>query len=194
MDTLEVCKACGDVQSVAELQRGTAAACHRCGWTIRRWKPDNLERTAAFSLAALVLYIPANVYPLLRMNYYGAQSENTIWDGCVALFRDGQWLVAAIVFFCSIVIPLAKLLGLALLTLTARLGAAWRARQRTWLYRSIEVIGPWAMLDVFLLAVLVALVKFQEIATVLPGPGLLAFTAVVVLTILASSSFDPALI
>ena len=194
MDAVEVCRACGEVQRVAALQRGAEAACHRCGWTIRRWKPDSLERTTAFSLAALVLYLPANVYPLLRMNYYGAQSENTIWDGCVALFRDGQWLVAAIVFLCSIVIPLAKLLGLALLTITTRLELAWRARQRTWLYRCIEVIGPWAMLDVFLLAVLVALVKFQEFATVLPGPGLLAFTAVVVLTILASSSFDPALI
>jgi len=194
METVNVCRACGLVQRVAELQPGAAAACDRCGWIIAQRKMNNLEHTAAFSLAALILYVPANIYPILRMNYYGAHSENTIWDGCVSLFRDGQWLVAAIVFFCSIVIPLCKLLGLFVLVVTTRLGSARHRRERTWIFRIIEAVGPWAMLDVFLLAVLVALVKFKEIATVLPGPGLLAFTAVVVLTILASSSFDPKLI
>ena len=194
METVDICRACGLVQRVGQLQPGAAAACHRCGWIVSEHKADSLARTAAFSLAALILYIPANVYPILRMNYYGAHSENTIWGGCVNLFRDGQWAVAAVVFFCSIVIPLCKLLGLSSLVVTAHLGFARHQRERTWIYRLIEVIGPWAMLDVFLLAVLVALVKFKEIATVLPGPGLLAFTAVVVLTILASSSFDPKLI
>lgn len=194
METVNVCRACGLVQRVAEPQPGAAAACDRCGWIIGQRKVNSLERTAAFSLAALILYVPANIYPILRMNYYGAHSENTIWDGCVNLFRDGQWLVAAIVFFCSIVIPLCKLIGLFVLVVTTRLGSARHRRERSWIFRIIEVVGPWAMLDVFLLAVLVALVKFKEVATVLPGPGLLAFTAVVVLTILASSSFDPKLI
>jgi paraquat-inducible protein A len=152
---------------------------------------DSLERTAAFSLAALIFYVPANIYPILRMEYFGKYSESTVWDGCVKLFQDGQWLVAVVVFLASIMIPLTKLLALFFLVVSAKFGSPRRRRERTLIYRVIEVIGPWAMLDVFLLSVLVALVKLERLATILPGRGLLAFTAVVVLTILASASYDP---
>jgi paraquat-inducible protein A len=128
------------------------------------------------------------------MEFYGAYSESTVWDGCVKLFQDGQWVVAVIVFLASILIPLFKLLGLFFLVVTTHFASARRRQDRTRIYRIIEVIGPWAMLDVFLLAILVALVKLEQLATVLPGPGLLAFTAVVVFTILASASFEPNLI
>lgn len=194
METIIACKTCGLVQRMDELQPGAAAECCRCGSIIGKRQVNSLGRTAAFSLAALILYVPANIYPILRMSYYGADSESTIWDGCVNLFRDGQWLVATIVFLASILIPLFKLLGLFFLVVTANFKSARWLQERTWIYRIIDVIGPWAMLDVFLLAVLVALVKLEQLATVLPGPGLLAFTAVVVLTILASASFDPKLI
>lgn len=175
-----------------ELRPGTAAECCRCGSLLAERKIDSLRRTAALSLAALILYIPANVYPILRMDYYGVYSESTVWDGCVTLFRNGQWVVAVIVFLASILIPMFKLLGLFFLVATSRTASARRRRERTLIYRIIDVIGPWAMLDVFLLSVLVALVKLEQLATVLPGPGLLAFASVVVLTILASASFDPA--
>jgi paraquat-inducible protein A len=98
------------------------------------------------------------------------------------------------VFLASILIPLLKLFGLFFLVGTAKFKSTRHRRERTWICRMIEVIGPWAMLDVFLLAVLVALVKLEQLVTIMPGPGLLAFTAMVVLTILASSSFDPKLI
>lgn len=194
METTIACDTCGLVQRVEELRPRTEAECLRCGSILAKRKVDSLGRTAAFSLAALIFYVPANIYPILRMDYYGAYSESTVWDGCEKLFLDGQWVVAVIVFLASILIPLFKLLGLFYLVVTARFSSARRRRERTWIYRIIDVIGPWAMLDVFLLAVLVALVKLEKIATVLPGTGLLAFTAVVVLTILASASFDPKLI
>lgn len=193
MENIIACETCGMTQNVAELEPGTTAECCRCRSTIATHKTNSIGRTAAFSLAALILYIPANLYPILRMNYYGAYSENTVWDGCVNLFKDGQWLVAGIVFLASILIPLCKLAGLFFLVITTKLKSAHGRRQRVWLYKIISVIGPWAMLDVFLLSILVALVKLQQIATILPGRGLLAFTAMVVLTILASSSFDPKL-
>ncbi len=170
------------------------AECCRCSSILVKRKINSLARTAAFSLAALVLYVPANIYPILRMNYYGAYSESTVWDGCVTLFRDGQWLVAVIVFLASLLIPLFKLFGLFFLVSTTKFKSLRLRRQRTWLYKTIDVIGPWAMVDVFLLSILVALVKLQQIATVLPGPGLLAFAAMVVCTISASASFDPKLI
>ncbi|MEX2221947.1 MAG: paraquat-inducible protein A [Candidatus Rokuibacteriota bacterium] len=194
MDTTVACQTCGLVQRLGPLGPGLAAECARCASRLARHKPNSLARTAAFSLAALSLYIPANIYPILQMDLYGAHSESTVWDGCKALFEHGEILVAVIVFLASMLIPFLKLLGLFFLVITAALGSRGRRRGRTWIYRAIDVIGPWAMLDVFLLSVLVALVKLGELATVLPGPGLFAFTAMVVLTILASSSFDPRLI
>jgi paraquat-inducible protein A len=191
MKHMLACETCGLVQRIEELRPGTVAECCRCGSLITKRTVNSLSRTAAFSLAALIFYVPANIYPILRMEYYGAYSENTVWDGCVRLFQDGQWPVAVIVFLASIVIPLVKLLSLFLLVVTTKLKSTRLRRERTWIYKLIDVIGPWAMLDVFVLAVLVSLVKLQRIATVLPGPGLLAFTAVVVLTLLASASFDP---
>jgi paraquat-inducible protein A len=194
MDTTVACGTCGLVQRLGAVGPGLVAECARCAARLRRHRPHSLSRTAAFSLAALLLYVPANIYPILRMNLYGVRSDSTVWDGCRSLFEHGDVLVAVVVFLASIAIPFLKLVGLLFLVATTALGSSRRRRGRTWIYRAIDAIGPWAMLDVFLLSVLVALVKLGQLATVLPGPGLLAFTAMVVLTILASSSFDPRLI
>lgn len=194
-ESLVTCDTCGLLQAVEGLTPGTAAECIRCGSFVgARRSSASLEITAALSLAALVLYVPANIYPIMKMYLYGGYSESTVWDGVVLLMDNEQWFVAAIVFLASIVIPLVKLTGLFGLCLTTRLGWGRRLRSRTQLYKFIDAIGPWAMLDVFLLAVLVSLVKLNTWATILPGPGLFAFTAVVVLTMLASASFDPKLI
>jgi paraquat-inducible protein A len=188
------CPSCGLTQSVEAPARGQRAECPRCGSTVREAAYGSLQLTAALALAALILYIPANIYPILRMNFYGAYSESTVWDGVVSLAQSGQYFVALIVFLASIFVPLLKLAGLLYLVATARFNLGRRLRSRARLYRLIDVVGPWAMLDVFLLAVLVALVKLGQIATILPGPGLIAFTAVVMLTMFASASFDPRLI
>lgn len=189
------CDTCGLVQEVGGLAPGSVAECVRCGSFLGgRSSVRSLEMTAALSLAALILYVPANIYPIMKMHLYGGYSESTVWDGIVLLMKNDQWFVAVVVFLASMVIPLVKLAGLFALVLTARLRLGRRLRSRTQLYKFIDAIGPWAMLDVFLLAVLIALVKLNTWATVLPGPGLLAFTAVVVLTMLASAAFDPKLI
>jgi paraquat-inducible protein A len=188
------CNTCGLVQEVEFLPPGKRAECPRCGSTVSEGPHGSLSLTAALALAALILYVPANLYPILRMHFYGAYSESTVWDGVVSLAEHNQWFVALIVFLASIVIPVLKLAGLLYLVISARFDLGRRRRDRTRIYRFIDVIGPWAMLDVFLLAVLVALVKLGGIATILPGPGLIAFSAVVVLTMLASASFDPRMI
>lgn len=189
---LIACRTCGLVQRGGAPPVGATVECARCRSVVRVRTSRSLGRTAAFSLAALMFYAPANVYPILRMDLYGARSENTIFQGVISLFQHDQALVAVIVLLASIVIPLLKLLGLLYLVTTTALRSTRRRVARTWVYRGIEAVGPWAMLDVFLLAILVALVKLGDLATVVPGPGLVAFTAVVVLTILASRSFDPA--
>ena len=188
------CSTCGLAQQVEELAPGMAAECIRCGAPILSRPAAGAQTTAALTIAALVLYLPANMYPILRMNLYGATSENTIWDGVVNLMQYNEYLVAAIVFLASIVVPLFKLLGLLFLVASVRWKRGQRLRARTRIFQLIDAIGPWAMLDVFLLAVLVALVKLGDLARVIPGPGLVAFTGVVVLTMLASQSFDSKLI
>jgi paraquat-inducible protein A len=188
------CPVCSLLQRVAPAAPRTVAECPRCGSALREWKSGSLVPTAAFALAALILYIPANIYPILRMERYGLYTENTVWSGVTSLASYGYWFVAAIVFVASMVVPLVKLFGLLFLVATAEARLTPGRRARTWLYRFIDAIGPWAMLDVFLVAVLVALVRLGALATVIPGPGLWAFTAVVVLTMLATAFFDPRLL
>ena len=192
--SLLACRLCGQVHAVGAPEPGRTAACRRCGSTLEPRKTGGLQLTAALSSAALLLYWPANVFPLIRLNMYGAVSENTVMQGCVKLYQGGDAVLALIVFLASVVIPLLKLLGLFLLSVSCwRRSPRWR-RTRTWIYRVIDSVGRWAMLDVFALAVVVSLIRFQGLASVAPGKGALAFAAVVILTILASQSFDPRLI
>jgi len=194
-ENVVACETCGLVQRVEPLSKGAAAECFRCGTFLGvRKSSASLHATAALSLAALILYFPANMYPILRMTMYGATTESTIWDGVVSLMRHDQWGVAIVVFLASIVVPLLKLLALFFLVGSSALPVGRGFRGRTALYRFIDRIGPWAMLDVFLLAILVSLVKLGQLATVVPGTGLVAFTAMVVLTLFASAAFDPKLI
>src|SRR5205085_7393047 len=120
--------------------------------------------------------------------------ETTVWQGVLELVRLNYWFVGLVVFLASIAVPFIKLVVLFFLCATSQLRTRRWRRERTALYKFVDAIGPWAMLDVFLLAVLVALVKLGDLARVIPGPGLVAFTCVVILTMLASQSFDPNLI
>ena len=191
MNELIFCKTCGLIQQLDHLPRGHQAECVRCGELVLRDSPYARPLTAAFCLAALFLYVPANIYPVMMMHYLGRETENTVWAGVQALWRDGMWGVAIIVFMASILVPLLKLLGLFFLVSVR--GPRWQ-KGRTHIFKWIEKIGPWAMLDVFLLAIMVAVIRFGKFATVIPGPGIVAFTSVVVLTLLASACFEPRLI
>jgi len=191
MATRITCTVCGQSQQLPELHPGWSASCCRCGSALAEHRVATTGRTLALTLAALVFYLPANLYPILRMDWHGLYTESTVWQGSVHLYQSGEWLVASVVLLASIVIPLLKLLGLLSLVAAGKLTPTLWRRQRFHVYRFIEVIGPWAMLDVFLLAILVALVRLGQLASIMPGPGLLAFTALVVLTILATASFDP---
>jgi paraquat-inducible protein A len=185
------CETCGLVQQFENVPLRHRAQCARCDSVLQTHRPNSRARTQALTLAALCLYVPANVYPIIVMEYMGRHTENTVWGGVKALYQAHMWYIAVIVFAASILIPLLKLMGL--LFLVANRSRRWQ-KPRTYVYKIICRIGPWAMLDVFLLSVLVALIRFGRFATVIPGPGIIAFASVVILTIFASSSFDPRLI
>jgi paraquat-inducible protein A len=143
----------------------------------------------------MILYIPANVYPVMKNTYLGAESNNTILSGVVLFLKEGDWLLALVIFTASILVPLLKMFSLLyLLTNVGKSPHAKRAKQQTMLYRVTELVGRWSMVDVFVIGILTALVQMGLVSTVEPGIGALAFGAVVVLTMLAAISFDPRLI
>ncbi len=187
---LVICRACGLRQQLPDLPKQTVANCHQCKTRLHRHTPRGVQRTFAFSLAALILFFPALTLPIISLERLGHQSESTIWEGVVALWQDGVPSVSIIVFLCSILIPLAKIGGLMFLCLSWK---TKRPKQQATLLHVIEGIGRWSMLDVFLVAILVATVKLGNIASITPGPGIIAFTSVVLLTVFASTSFDPCL-
>lgn len=188
------CNVCEQAHAMPPLPAGSVARCVRCGSRLSVRSHNSLHRTAALSLAALILYVPANILPILHLELYGAVSENTVWDGVVKFYYDGSYFISAIVLVASIIIPLFKLFGLFFVTVTAGLRVGWLRKTRTLLFQFIETIGRWAMLDVFVVAIWVAVVKIGQLANVYPGKGLLPFGCVVVLTLLASASYDPRLI
>lgn len=186
------CMACG---LVSRPDAGCEAPrCQRCHAPLHSRRRDSLTRCWAYLLAAALLYLPANLLPIMQTTSFFTPVDDTILSGVVRLWQAESYDLAIIVFVASIVVPLLKLGVLALLLITVQRRSAWAPEQRARLYRFIEFIGHWSMLDVFVVALLVALVHFKSFALVLPGGGAVAFAAVVVLTMLASMSFDPRLI
>lgn len=168
--------------------------CARCGAALHPRKPDSLRRTWAFLLAAMALYLPANLLPIMTTGTLLGTQSNTIMSGVMYLWDDESYFVAAVVFCASVVIPIFKLVALLLLVVTAQARSTWRPLERSKLYGLVELVGRWSMVDVFVVALLASLVHLDPLATVRPEPGAIAFGAVVVLTMLASMSFDPRLI
>lgn len=193
MEQVITCQTCGLVQLLdKEPPEGSRITCARCDFVIHRRKPDSRNRTFCLSLAALILYFPANLFPIVETEYWGMRENTTIFQGIKGLFEQGNYIVGSLVFTTSILTPGLKILGLLFLSLTLR-WPRWR-KFRSWLYKIIQFIDPWNMLEVTLLAMLVSIAELGEIATVHPGTGVLSFAAVVVLTICATLTFDPRLL
>ncbi|QXW42878.1 paraquat-inducible protein A [Pseudomonas amygdali] len=168
--------------------------CHRCHARVHSRKPDSIIRTWALMLAGLVFYIPANVLPVMRTSVFGSATENTILSGVAEFWRSGSWDIAALIFFASVVVPCLKFIVLTMLLVTCQLKSGWAVRERAWLYRLVERLGYWSMLDVVVVALIAALVQFRGLSVVEPLPGVVFFGFVVVLMMLATMSFDPRLI
>lgn len=188
---LYACHICGLVSRPA---REGLSSCGRCGSAIRSRKVNSIERASAYLLAAYILYVPANVLPIMETQSVLGREENTIVSGIVYLWHSGSWPLALVVFVASIVVPVLKLLAMTLLLITAHYQSGWRPLERTKLYRLVELVGRWSMLDVYVVAILAALVQFHPLATVTPRSGAVYFGAVVVLSMLSAMTFDPRLI
>jgi paraquat-inducible protein A len=189
---LQSCEGCGLLSRPAPGEE--EGRCPRCDAELAFRKPASLQRTWAYLVAAAICYVPANVLPVLTTTTATGSESDTILQGVVLLWSPTGWPLSLIVLVASIMIPSAKILALAYLLITVHRGSIRNNGQRVRLYRTVELIGRWSMVDVFVDAFTAALVQLQPLMSVSPGPGLLFFAAVVVLTMLAVESFDPRLI
>ena len=168
--------------------------CERCDAPLHRRKTNSITRTWAYLLTSLVFYIPANLLPVMNTKMVGNGADSTIMSGVLEFWEAGAWDIALIIFIASIAVPGIKFVALTLLLVTVQRNSLWARRERSKMYRFVEVIGYWSMLDVIVVALVAALVKFQALADIEPRPGILFFGLVVVFTMLAAMSFDPRLI
>lgn len=192
MNELAECQVCGLIQRTGDLSVGEAAVCPRCGAEVLRRKRNSISRTRALSLTGLLFYGPANYFPLVVVQYRGMHSNITLWSSVRALFEVGHWGVGVLIFTTSILTPALKLLCLFALSVFAGTGK-WR-KTRTVLFEIVEFVNPWNMLEIFMVALVVGIVKFGEVADITPAAGAWSFGALVALTILAAETFDPRMI
>jgi paraquat-inducible protein A len=187
-----VCHTCG---LVSRPGRGDAEArCPRCGDRLHARKHNSIARTWALLIAAAILYIPANLLPVMNTSSLFGSERDTIMSGVVYLWTSGDPPLALLVFFASITVPVLKLIALVVLLVSVQRRSTWQPEQRAKLYRLVEFVGRWSMLDIYVVTLMAALVQLKSLATITAGPGAVAFGAVVVLTMFAAMSFDPRLI
>ncbi len=184
------CHTCGLLSE----EKAQEQHCPRCTTALHYRKHASVEGTWALLLAATILIIPANLYPVMTVIRFGQGEPNTILSGVLHLIESGMWGLAMIVFVASIVVPVLKLIVLSFLLLSVHKKSSWRPRDRTVLYRVTEVVGAWSMVDIFLVGLLSALVSLDALSTIRPGIGATFFAGVVVVTMFAAHQFDPRLI
>jgi len=168
--------------------------CPRCGAELVRRRHHSIQYTWALVIAAAICYIPANLLPVMITTTLGSSDSDTIMGGVVFLYTSGSWPLALVVLIASVMVPLGKLIALSYLLITVQRGSTGSSRDRTRLYRMVEFIGRWSMLDVFVDTFTVALIQLQPLMSVQPGRGVAFFAGVVILTMIAAKSFDPRLI
>ncbi|MFK7995586.1 MAG: paraquat-inducible protein A [Granulosicoccus sp.] len=186
---LKACASCGRLQKIADER-----PCYRCGALVVVRRPMSIQRTWAFLLVGMITYIPANVMPILITNSYAGNVEDTIMSGVFSLIASESYFVAGVVFFASICIPIAKFLIIAMLALSLQFAWDLSEHTRHRLHTVTEFIGRWSMIDVFVVAVLAALIQLGTIMTIRPGTAASAFAVSVLFTMLAAGSLDPRLL
>ncbi|WP_233266430.1 paraquat-inducible protein A [Cobetia sp. L2A1] len=189
---LASCHCCGLINTCHAEE--VHVSCRRCGDPIHQRKTASLQRTWAWLIAAVVLYIPANIFPIMSTVTLGESDPQTIAGGIVLLWSHGDWPIAMIIFVASILVPASKMIAIAWLCISAQRPQVQHARARITLYRITEYVGRWSMVDVFVVALLAALIQLGALMSVHPGPAAVSFASVVVLTMLSAQSFDPRLI
>ena len=185
------CPVCG---RVVALQLHDHTPCPRCGADVHYRKYNSISRTWALLISAFIMYIPANTEPIMYTVSLGRESSNTIMSGVIYFLQHDEWPLALVIFLASVLLPLLKMIALAYILVMIQRGSTERRTERTRLYIIAEVMGRWSMVDVFVVALLAALVQLGALTTIEPGPAGISFAAMVILTMFSAMAFDPRLI
>lgn len=185
---LIACHECDLLQRRAAVPPGGRAVCDRCGAALYAHHPDTIDRTLALILAAALLFVIGNVFPVVSMEIQGQRTDALVLVGAWRLHQEGESLVGALVFLTAFVFPLVQIVGMLAILVPLRLGLT--PRYLVPVFRSVEQAKPWSMVEVFMLGVLVSLVKLAHLATVIPGIGMWAFFALIIVLAWASSTLD----
>jgi len=185
------CHICGQV---VELHDKTYALCPRCNSKVHYRKHGSIARAWALLISAFIMYIPANTEPMMHTSSLGRESSDTIMSGVLYFLSHGDWPIALVIFSASVLIPILKMIALAYILIMVQRGATTRKIENTRLYFIAEVMGKWSMVDVFVVALLAALIQLGALTNIQPGPAGMAFAAMVILTMFAARALDPKLI
>ena len=192
---LALCPKCHKLnQLLDETSKQGEIQCSRCHGLFYQRKPYSLQFTLAWNIAALIAFIPANLYPIMIIYSLGIGDPSTILSGIGQFVDQGLYPIAVIIFTASIIVPLLKIIGLFLLVYRAHTGVRLRPNKHSKFYHVLEFLGPWSMLDVFVVALLVAVVELGFVTSVAAGPAINYFTLTVIFTMFAANSFDPRLL
>ena len=187
---LSSCHCCGLIQTVPPTPEDRYPVCCRCHTPLRHTDLKRNRWTAVLSASALAFYLPAMLLPMLQIERLGHRHEDSLLAGVVGLWAQGYWFIGSVIFLFSILLPPMKLIALWILSARARV---FSHQQRAFIYHLVEFLGRWGMLDVMLVAILVAFVKLGDLVSIHAGSGLLAFSVVVLLSLTASFTFNPTL-
>jgi paraquat-inducible protein A len=184
---------CPSCKYLTDLSKA-AGSCPRCGASVRQRKKRSAEKTLALTITSLILYLPANMLPIMLVNSFGDVSSNTIIGGVIALVRHKMFFIATVVFVASFVVPLFKITVLLYLVFSLKRPDSLSLRKKTTLLHATEIIGKWSMLDIYVITVMGGLINFGFFMQINGGPGAIFFAAVVFFTMMASKSFDSRLL
>jgi paraquat-inducible protein A len=190
--TLIACHECDLLQHIPHQRQGGMLYCRRCNAVLHRSVRDSLNRTLALTLAGLVLFIVANAFPFLSFKMQGQVTQTTLATGVIDLYLQGMWELALLVLLTSILVPLLQLVLLLYILLPIRFGRTpWRLAQ---VFRFHQSLGPWGMMEVFMLGILVAVVKLVEMAQIIPGLALWSFALLIFMLAGAAAALDPEIV
>lgn len=167
--------------------------CRTCGRHLHLINSNSVQHTVALLVTSVILYIPANLMPIMYTNWLGQETANTIMGGVISLWQPGTYPIAVVIFVASILVPIGKILALSWLCLSVTIKKSDSRRINLELYRLTELIGRWSMVDVFAVAILASLIQMGKIMSVYPGIAALSFAGMVITTMLAAKAFDPRL-
>lgn len=188
------CEECGKLSRVLTVSVDEVMRCRRCLTLLHSRKPGSISRTWALLITSAVLFLPANILPMMRVNFMGAIDDSTILDGIMYFFHDGDYFIGSIILIASVLVPLFKIVGILIILLSIHFHQVNWLEQKTMMFRFIEFIGRWSFLDIFVIGLLASLVRFGTLSTIEASPAIVYFTAVVVSTMFAALALDPRII